>query len=342
MVLEVQFAPLRIPLKRRLQTLAVISYTLLFTVAPILSTILFFVVLFSPAFFIAIAYFTWIVYDYYIRNTSSRGGGGRRWEAFRKAAIWKYFAEYFPVQLIKTVPLDPEKNFLFACHPHGILGCGAFANFGSDATKFSEVFPGIRPHLLTLKANFRWPIMRALCLWSGICDVSRESIEWLMTKQGSGNAAVIVVGGAEESLEARPGSYKLTIRERKGFVKMAIRTGACIVPVYSFGENDLFKQADNPAGSGLRHFQETFKKIFGFAPPLFYGRGIFNYTLGLLPFRKPINTVVGRPIEVERNPNPDQELIDKVHDRYLVELSDLFDENKLRFGVDAQTQLCFI
>lgn len=184
--------------------------------------------------------------------------------------------------------------------------------------------------------------MRALCLWSGICDVSRESIEWLMTKQGSGNAAVIVVGGAEESLEARPGSYKLTIRERKGFVKMAIRTGACIVPVYSFGENDLFKQADNPAGSGLRHFQETFKKIFGFAPPLFYGRGIFNYTLGLLPFRKPINTVVGRPIEVERNPNPDQELIDKVHDRYLVELSDLFDENKLRFGVDAQTQLCFI
>jgi len=342
MVLEIKFAPLFVPLERRLQTLAVLSYTLLFTVAPFLSTFLFFVALFSPAFIFAIAYLTWVVYDYYIRRSSSRGGGGRRWDAFRRATIWKYFAAYFPIHLIKTVPLEPEKNYLFGYHPHGVLGCGAFANFASEATKFGEVFPGIKPHLLTLKANFRWPLIRALCLWSGICDVSRESIEWLLTKQGKGNVAVIVVGGAEESLEARPGSYNLTIRQRKGFVKMAIRTGASLVPVFSFGENDLFKQADNPLGSGLRHFQETFKKFFGFAPPLFYGRGIFNYTLGLIPFRKPIYTIVGRPIDVELNANPDQETIDKIHELYLTELSNLFDEHKLNYGVDRQTHLCFL
>ena len=66
---------------------------------------------------------------------------------------------------------------------------------------------------------------------------------------------------------------------------------ASLVPVFSFGENDLFYQADNPAGSSLRHFQESFKNIFGVAPPLFYGRGIFNYTFGFIPFRKPINTI---------------------------------------------------
>jgi len=123
---------------------------------------------------------------------------------------------------------------------------------------------------------------------------------------------------------------------------MAIRTGASLVPVFSFGENDLFKQADNPLGSGLRHFQETFKKFFGFAPPLFYGRGIFNYTLGLIPFRKPIYTIVGRPIDVELNANPDQETIDKIHELYLTELSNLFDEHKLNYGVDRQTHLCFL
>ncbi len=55
--------------------------------------------------------------------------------------------------------------------------------------------------------------------------MSRESIEWITTKQGKGNAAVIVIGGAEESLEAYPGHYYLTLKKRKGFIRMAIKTG---------------------------------------------------------------------------------------------------------------------
>ena len=70
---------------------------------------------------------------------------------------------------------------------------------------------------------------------------------------------------------------------------------ASLVPVFSFGENDLYNQAENPVGSKLRKFQETFKKIAGFSPPIFYGRGVFNYTFGFLPHRRPINTV-GKPL----------------------------------------------
>ena len=42
---------------------------------------------------------------------------------------------------------------------------------------------------------------------------------------GPGRAAVIVVGGAAEALDARPGTYDLTLKERKGFVKIALTTG---------------------------------------------------------------------------------------------------------------------
>jgi len=55
--------------------------------------------------------------------------------------------------------------------------------------------------------------------------VSRESIEWILTRQGTGNAAIIAVGGAEEALEAKPGKYSVKLRGRKGFLKIAIRTG---------------------------------------------------------------------------------------------------------------------
>jgi hypothetical protein len=49
----------------------------------------------------------------------------------------------------------------------------------------------------------------------------------------------IVVGGAAESLSAHPGTADLTLKRRKGFIKLAIRQGADLVPVFSFGENDV-------------------------------------------------------------------------------------------------------
>ena len=60
---------------------------------------------------------------------------------------------------------------------------------------------------------------------SGCLDVSRAGIDYLLTKMGTGNAAGIGVGGAEEALEAHQGTYKVILKNRKGFVKMALRTG---------------------------------------------------------------------------------------------------------------------
>ena len=68
---------------------------------------------------------------------------------------------------------------------------------------------------------------------------------------------------------------------------------ASLVPVFAFGENDVFNQVNNPRGSWLRDIQLKIQKKVAFAPVLFHGRGIFQYTFGFLPHRKPIN-VVGR------------------------------------------------
>jgi len=60
----------------------------------------------------------------------------------------------------------------------------------------------------------------------GFCDVSKPSIEHLCRHDnGGGNAVVIVVGGAAESLDARPGSCTVTLKDRKGFIRMALKTG---------------------------------------------------------------------------------------------------------------------
>lgn len=63
------------------------------------------------------------------------------------------------------------------------------------------------------------------------------------------------------------------------------------MPVFSFGENELFNQVSNPRGSLIRRLQEGLQKVMGLALPLFHARGVFQYSFGLLPFRRPIYTV---------------------------------------------------
>ena len=60
---------------------------------------------------------------------------------------------------------------------------------------------------------------------------------------------------------------------------------ASLVPVMSFGENDLFTQPHNPPESRLRRYQNAIQKILLVAPVPFFGR------LFVLPHQKPINTV---------------------------------------------------
>jgi len=57
---------------------------------------------------------------------------------------------------------------------------------------------------------------------------------------------------------------------------------------------------DNPEGSKLRSFQTWFKSRFLFTLPMFYGRGMFQYSFGLMPFRRPLTVVVGEPIQTQK------------------------------------------
>ncbi|KAG6840504.1 hypothetical protein C0991_006301 [Blastosporella zonata] len=82
------------------------------------------------------------------------------------------------------------------------------------------------------------PFHRDILLALGVCSVSKKSCSNILNA-GPGSAITIVVGGAAESLSARPGTANLTLRRRLGFIKLAIQHGADLVPVFSFGENDV-------------------------------------------------------------------------------------------------------
>ncbi|XP_029828946.3 2-acylglycerol O-acyltransferase 1 [Ixodes scapularis] len=326
--LGVDFAPLNIPLKRRMQTLAVLFCAFLFFLNVVWGAALFaYLLFFTPFYYVPLLYTIWMVYDF---KTPKRGGRPNGW--VRRWLVWKYARDYYPVSLVKTGELDPNRNYIFGYHPHGISCVGAFLNFGTDATGFSELYPGITTLLLTLNINVHCPLSRELCLLYGLVSADRDSLQWILTKQGVGNAAVVVVGGAQEALDAHKGKSVLTLRNRKGFVRCALQCGADLVPVFSFGENDIYYQAKNPPGSRLRWFQEKMKALTGFSPVIFHGRGIFQYNFGYVPFRERIATVVGKPLGVPKIENPTAEDVSFWHEKYITALTELFEEHKAKCG----------
>ncbi|XP_069739175.1 2-acylglycerol O-acyltransferase 2-A-like isoform X1 [Phaenicophaeus curvirostris] len=335
--MPLRLAPLRLPLRRRLQTLAVLQWVFSFLALGQLCTLMFVLALRGSLWVPALLYGLWLLAD---RDTPRRGGRSSAW--VRGWTLWHHFRDYFPISLIRTAELDPRRNYLLGFHPHGVLAAGAFANFCTEATGFGGLFPGLHPHLLTLPCWFRLPLFRDYMLAGGLVSSEKSSLEFLLSREGGGQAAVIALGGPPESLDAHPGALTLQLLGRKGFVRIALEHGVPLVPVFSFGENELFEQVANPPGSRLRRLQLRLQRILGFALPLFHARGVFQYSFGLLPFRHPIRTVVGSPLELPRTPNPPPEAVELWHRRYLKSLSDLFEEHKLGYGVPPDRHLSFV
>ncbi|CAN9184078.1 unnamed protein product [Alternaria alternata] len=327
---KIRFAPMNVPLQRRLQTLAVLMHTLSIVGGLAIFFFLCSIPLLWP---ILLPYTVYVLFS----NAGTSGELSFRSDRLRRLPVWSLFASYFPARLHRSQELEPTRKYIFGYHPHGIISHGAFAAFATEALGFSQLFPGITNALLTLDSNFRYPVYREYALRLGMASVSRESCENILSKggpnnEGMGRAITIVVGGARESLDARPGSIKLVLNRRKGFVKMAIRTGADLVPVLAFGENDVYDQLDTDSHPYIHKFQMLVKKFMGFTVPIFHARGIFNYDVGMMPYRRPINIVVGRPVRVMQDKHPDNDYINEIHQQYVDELMRIWNEHKDTFA----------
>ncbi|KAL1882703.1 hypothetical protein VTK73DRAFT_1223 [Phialemonium thermophilum] len=338
-VAGIRFAPLNIPLERRLQTLAIFIHCL--SIATLVS--LFFFLCAIPLFWpLVIPYLVYLLSS----NAASDGSLRFRSERLRRSRFWKLFAGYFPARLHKTEDLPATRKYIFGYHPHGIISHGAWTAFATEALGFSELFPGITNSLLTLDSNFRVPLYRDYVLAMGLCSVSKESIVNILTRggpngEGMGRAVTIVVGGARESLEAQPKTMRLILQERKGFIKLAVRTGADLVPVLGFGENDLYDQINSKTHPWMHKVQMFVLRVWKFTLPFLHGRGIFNYDVGLMPYRRPLNIVVGAPIKVTQAPGGvvDPAEVDRLHGLYVQELQRMWDTYKDTFAQDRKEEL---
>lgn len=270
--------------------------------------------------------------------------------------------------ITKEEKIGPK--YLFACHPHGVISFGITASLcwgGEDnvwdtkvsdcsisepfndvnendiksshklksSKSFRSLFPGISNHLLTIPTQFSLPFYRDYIMALGVGLVTKSGISSILRKNHS---VTIVVGGAHESLYAKPGANKIVLNRRKGFIRIALElctkteediihltdeeisdniyngrwnnsmSDIAIVPVYVFGENNVhnvFNTTEEISENSeimktLLKLQLLMKKYTGFTLPLVNSRGVFNYDFGLLPYKRRMDVVTGEPIYIYR------------------------------------------
>lgn len=370
---KANFCSVRTPWKRRLQTLIVAWHVGSFLYTAALSLL----ALANPVMWVVmIPYMAYYVVD----RSPANGNATKRYSKWmRGLACWRYYCDYFPIQLHRGEELTPTftrkkgegkdedeqrylisfrirlwplkyslkfkilklnnrpaleqtgPRYIFGYHPHGVAALGAFGAFATEGANWSKLFPGIPVCLLTLINQFQIPFHRDYIMSLGITSVSRKNALKVLQR---GFSICIVVGGAQEALLSDNGSANLVLKRRKGFIKLALETGnVCLVPCYAFGETDCYNVLQPEEKSWLHRLQLWLKRNYCFTIPVFFARGLFNYDFGLIPFRKPINVVTGKPIYVkDKHENPTIEDIDHYQDLYLKELQRIFDNNKQKFG----------
>jgi len=274
-----------------------------------------------------IPYLIWIwVFD---RNTPSRGG--RPLPFLWKLGIWKYISDYFPARVVLKEPLDPSKRYIFASHPHGLFVWGLWANVLNDSNNIHDLLKGLSWRLLTQDVWFLVPVMRDFFLGVGIASVSKKSCDYLLSH---GISPLIVVGGVSEQWEARPGTNRLILKSRKGFIKLALQHGANLVPMFTFGENEVYHPLPNSPGSLLWRYQKWMKAKIGFAPVYFPGRGYSP-----IPLRHELITVIGSPIEVIKNESFNETDVNELHQKYLGALGELYNQYADQYANGAKLEI---
>lgn len=272
----------------------------------------------------AVALLTYIAWGKWFDEAPKDGSRSKRW--LRSNWYWTLFGKYFPTKVVledafKTHVNDPSKRpcYLFAIHPHGIIGMSVWGNLIADSSGLTKLAPRLDLRIITLPVNFIVPFWREFLLGVGFIESHASSIHKTLEADRS---VGIVIGGAIEALDAMPNvDYKAKIKSRKGFVKAALRNGVPIVPVFCFGENDLYDQHTGPT---IKKIQTAFKQRFTWTWPLVKFQG----WLGVLPNYVPLTTVIGAPLELPHVPHPSDEQVHHYHALYIQHLTRLFEEHK--------------
>ena len=206
-------------------------------------------------------------------------------------------------------------------HPHGAL---AFCALSIGGLLSLERQP-IRWYPVVASVIFRFPLLREVVLLLGGREATKETISAIIE---AGHSVGVQPGGIFEQLRTSHAREHAFFPPNLTFVRLAIEHGTPLLPVYLFGENQLF--STRPALQRLARFIRRWTGVPLIIP---FGRWGLPW---IVPRRTRVRIRFGRPVPVgPACARPSDEAVDAVFARYSAELHRLFDEGKSTLPADV-------
>ena len=187
---------------------------------------------------------------------------------------------------------------------------------------------------------FRMPLLRTLMGWLTGMPASYALLKRNLTSGSGatfgaarhpGRNCYMLPGGIAEIFTAAPGGHTVVWKARRGLCRLALETGARLIPMYVFGGNDFFHQAATGDSTIAR-----LSRKFGASVTFFWG-----WCFLPVPLVPPhgVSIVIGDPLPSRRaaGEKPTDAEIDALHKAYADELNAAFDAHKAAAGYPDAT-----
>jgi hypothetical protein len=227
-------------------------------------------------------------------------------------AIGESIRKSFTVEYPDGEPARIPQIFIF--HPHGVF---SVANAWHSATKLSDW--KTRPMKGSASSWLLWlPFLPELFEKMNYVTTDYDDMKSVLK---GGESLSVCLGGVREIMYAQEGRMKLSILKKTGIFRMALEEGCPLVPVLTYGENELYTVLDNEWLTWVN------KKLmaYGTCCPIPDWESCRRW-FGILekPLAEPVRTVVGSAIPVARRAAPTDTEISELREKYFVALRDLY------------------
>lgn len=200
--------------------------------------------------------------------------------------------------------LSTSTQAIYSCHPHGLVAAAPYIHFTLQR--------GVPTMTTPFVVNF--PLIGTIRSALNLVDSNKSTVD---SHLAAGKSLAVILGGAREALATERHTMRLCA-DRRGIFELAIKYGVPIVPVLTYGENEMFAVKIHWGGI-LGQFQRWFYKRF-------HGVWAFPNLLEIFKWLRgdiTLQTYAADPV----TPLNGEDWM-SLRKRYIVALEDLYDKTR--------------
>ena len=174
------------------------------------------------------------------------------------------------------------KRYILVAHPHGVFSfCGVCGAIATMADKKGGIGPALPLEVPTAAASVIrfFPILKDVLGVFGVIDAAGPVLKKRLARNRG--SVVLYVGGIAELFASSPKEEAVVLKARKGFIKLALQTGADVIPIYFFGNTTVLStvswapiaKLSRQMGVSVTYFWGRFGLPVPNAVKLVYARG---------------------------------------------------------------------